>query len=154
MLLKFKIIGGYGHADFDSDRDIDECLMCVLILQDIMASHLLSTEEQQSRAIKQPRVQGVRNAETVYGGEKRPKVAREAFENQEVSKGVPVPEAPALSDEEVALMLHREMNVQPFLRRSSLGTKDKPADPVGASINEHLAMLVEKITGFKCDQNA
>lgn len=122
------------------------------MLQDAMASQLLSMQEQvvrETMARKEPVLQP-----TVAAGEKRREVAQTTLqEHEEGGKGTKVLQPPALSDEEIAMMLHREMNVQPFLRPTSQGKKDKTADPVTSGLNEQLAMLVEKITGFKCDQN-
>ncbi|WPT16600.1 hypothetical protein PSENEW3_00004608 [Picochlorum sp. SENEW3] len=117
---------------------------------DAMASQLLSMQEQVVR-------ETMARKETVLhvaAGEKRREVAQTTLqEHEEGKKGTKVLQPPALSDEEIAMMLHREMNVQPFLRPTSQEKKDKTADPVTSGLNEQLAMLVEKITGFKCDQN-
>ncbi|KAI8103107.1 hypothetical protein M9434_005892 [Picochlorum sp. BPE23] len=119
---------------------------------DAMASQLLSMQEQvvrETMARKETVLQP-----TVAAGEKRREVAQTTVqEHEEGKKGTKVSQPPALSDEEIAMMLHREMNVQPFLRPTSQEKKDKAADPVTSGLNEQLAMLVEKITGFKCDQN-
>lgn len=123
-----------------------------------MASHLLSMQgqvAQEPMARKEPALEP-----TVADDGERQKVSQTlggqtALQEHEEGIGKTKPSQPrALSDEEIAMMLHREMNVQPFLRCTSQEKKEKVADPVTSGINEQLAMLVEKITGFKCDQNA
>ncbi len=130
-----------------------------MALQNAMASHLVSIQDQGGTQPKVQRMPGPRSTAVavVPPDEKRKKIAQMALhehgEDMRAHNPRPpahIPEPVALSDEEMAIKLHREMNVQPFLRAHE--RKEKLADPVASGINEQLAMLVEKITGFKCDQ--